>query len=99
MQLAQAKEANKRFVPIAKKLDGDVVDKIDHALDDAAVKKADLPNFTGLHWREEQRRSYPNGTLAAQVIGFSNNEDGGKAGIEMWQDVPLHGAIMKRIQE
>ncbi|MBV9241408.1 MAG: penicillin-binding protein 2, partial [Acidobacteria bacterium] len=90
---------NKRFVPIAKKLDGDVVEKIDHALDDPSVKKADRPNFTGLHWHDEQRRSYPNGSLAAQIIGFSNNEDDGKAGIEMSQDDALHGAVIKRIQE
>src|SRR4051794_32971295 len=99
MQLSQAKDANKRYVPIAKKLDGDLADKIDHELDDPAVKKADLPNFTGLHWHQEQRRSYPNGTLAAQVVGFSNSDDDGKAGIEMSQDEALHGAIIKRIAE
>jgi cell division protein FtsI (penicillin-binding protein 3) len=99
MQLAQAKDANKRYVPIAKKLDGDIVDRVDHELDDPSVKKADLPHFTGLHWREEQRRSYPNGTLAAQVVGFSNNDDDGKAGIEMSQDEALHGPIIKRIEE
>jgi cell division protein FtsI (penicillin-binding protein 3) len=99
MQLSQAKDANKRYVPIAKKLDGDVAEKIDHELDDPGVKKADLPNFTGLHWRDEQRRSYPNGMLAAQVVGFSNADDDGKAGIEKSQDDALHGAIIKRVEE
>jgi len=99
LQLSQAKEANKRFVAIAKKLDGDIADKIDHELDDPSVRKADLPNFTGLHWQDEQRRSYPNGTLAAQVVGFANASDDGKAGIEMSQDEALHGAIIKRIEE
>lgn len=99
MQLTQAKDANKRFFPIAKKLDGEVVDKVNKALDDPAVRKADAPNFYGLHWREEQRRSYPNGALAAQIIGFANSDDDGKAGIEMSQDDALHGAIIKRIQE
>jgi len=99
MQLTQAKEANKRFFPIAKKLDGDLVEKLDKSLDDPAVHKADLPNFSGLHWKDEQRRSYPNGSLAAQVVGFSNNEDDGKAGVEMSQDEALHGAVIKRVQE
>jgi cell division protein FtsI (penicillin-binding protein 3) len=99
MQLTQAKEANKRFVPIAKKLDGDAVDKINHALDDPAVKKADSPNYYGLHWRDEQRRSYPNGTLASQVVGFANSDDDGKAGIEMSQDDALHGAIIRKVEE
>jgi len=99
LQLTQAKESNNRFFPIAKKLDGELVDKLNKSLDDPSVRKADLPNFSGLHWRDEQRRSYPNGTLAAQVVGFSNNEDDGKAGIEMSQDEALHGAIIKRVQE
>jgi len=99
LQLTQAKESNNRFFPIAKKLDGELVDKLNKSLDDASVRKADLPNFSGLHWRDEQRRSYPNGTLAAQVVGFSNSEDDGKAGIEMSQDEALHGAIIKRVQE
>jgi len=99
LQLTQAKESNNRFFPIAKKLDGELVDKLNKSLDDPSVRKADLPNFSGLHWRDEQRRSYPNGTLAAQVVGFSNSEDDGKAGIEMSQDEALHGAIIKRVQE
>ncbi|HEV7699324.1 MAG TPA: penicillin-binding protein 2 [Pyrinomonadaceae bacterium] len=99
MQIRQAKEGNKRFLPIAKKLDDDVAQKVNKSLDDPAVKKADLPNFYGLHWREEQRRSYPNGTLAAQVVGFANTNDDGRAGIEMSQDVALHGAIIKTVQE
>jgi cell division protein FtsI (penicillin-binding protein 3) len=99
MQLSQAKDANKHFVPVAKKLDADIVDKIDHGLDDPALRKADLPNFAGLHWQDEQRRSYPNGTLAAQVIGFANGNDDGKAGLEMSQDEALHGAVIKRTEE
>ncbi|MEO6656517.1 MAG: penicillin-binding protein 2 [Pyrinomonadaceae bacterium] len=97
--LRQGKEGNKRFIPIAKKLDEDVVQKINKALDTPDVKKADLPNFAGLHWRDDQKRSYPNQSLAAQVIGFSNAEDDGKAGIEQSQDDILHGAIIKKVQE
>ncbi len=98
-QLKQGKDANKRFVPIAKKLDEDVAQRINKALDTPDVKKADLPNFTGLHWRDDQKRSYPYQTMAAQVVGFSNAEDDGRAGIEQSKDDVLHGVIVKKLQE
>lgn len=98
-QLKQGKEAKKRFVPIAKKLDEETVQKFNKALDDPEIKKADLPNFTGLHWREDQKRNYPYQTLAAQVIGFSNSDDNGRAGIEQSRDDVLHGAVIKKLQE
>src|SRR5688572_26133235 len=80
-QIKQGKEAKKRFVPIAKKLDEEAVQKINKALDTTDVVKADLPRFAGLHWREDQMRRYPYASLAAQVVGFSNAEDNGRAGI------------------
>ncbi|MBK8467476.1 MAG: penicillin-binding protein 2 [Chloracidobacterium sp.] len=98
-QLKQGKDSKKRFVPLAKKLDEELVQKINKALDTPDVKKADLPNFTGLHWREDQKRSYPYQTLAAQVIGFSNSDDDGRAGIEQSKDDILHGAVIKKLQE
>lgn len=98
-QLRQGKAANKRFVPLAKKLDAEVVQKINRALDHPEVKKPDLPNFKGLHWRDDQKRSYPYQSMAAQVVGFSNAEDDGKAGVEQSQDDVLHGAIVKKLQE
>lgn len=98
-QLKQGKEANKRFVPLVKKLDEEVVQKINKSLDVSDVKKADLPKFPGLHWREDQKRSYPYQTLAAQVVGFSNADDDGRAGIEQSQDDLLHGAVIKKLQE
>ncbi|MBP9665427.1 MAG: hypothetical protein KBD94_12480, partial [Pyrinomonadaceae bacterium] len=54
MQLKQAKEDRKRFVPLARKLDPETVQKYNKALDIADIKKADLPNFAGLHWRDDQ---------------------------------------------
>ncbi|MFN0279609.1 MAG: peptidoglycan D,D-transpeptidase FtsI family protein [Pyrinomonadaceae bacterium] len=98
-QLKKGKEANKRFVPLVKKLDEEVVQKVNRALDFPDVKKPDLPNFTGLHWRDDQKRSYPYSSMAAQVVGFSNAEDDGRAGIEQSQDDLLHGAIIRKLQE
>jgi cell division protein FtsI (penicillin-binding protein 3) len=54
--------------------------------------------FKGLHWREEQKRSYPYGTLASQVVGFSNLDDVGQAGIELSQEQNLRGAVIKSWQ-
>lgn len=98
-QIRQGKEGNKRFIPIARKLDDEVAQKVNKSLDLPDVKKGDSPNFIGLHWRDEQKRSYPLQTLAAQVIGFSNAEDDGQSGIEQSQDDNLHGAVVKKLQE
>lgn len=98
-QFRQAKEEKKRFVAIVKKVEDEAAQKINKALDKPEVKKADSPNFHGLHWRDEQRRSYPYQTLAAHIVGFSDLQDEGKAGIEQSQDDILHGAIIKKVQE
>ncbi|MGD9587758.1 MAG: penicillin-binding transpeptidase domain-containing protein [Pyrinomonadaceae bacterium] len=97
--LTDAKADERRFVPIAKGMDEAAVDRINRLLDDPLVRKADEPNFTGLHWREEQKREYPNGPLAAHVIGFSNSEGTGQAGIEQSQNDVLYGAVIKKVQE
>lgn len=98
-QLAEAKSDERRFVPLAKGLEEEAVQRINKALDNPSVKKADTPNFDGLHWREDQRRSYPYQTLAAHVIGFSNNDGIGQAGIEQSQNDILYGAVIKKVQE
>ena len=98
-QLNEAKEAGKRYVLIAKKLDEATVQKLNKTLQSPDLKKADLPNYMGLHWVDEQKRSYPNGTLAANIIGFSNAEDEGQAGIERSQDKILRGADIRKVQD
>lgn len=98
-QLTDAKNAERRFVPLAKGLDGPAVEKINQQLDDPTIKKALSPRFTALYWREDQKRSYPNQTLAAHVVGFSNADGIGQAGIEQSQNDILYGAIIKKTQE
>lgn len=97
--LREAKENNKRFVFLARRLDEETAQKINEALRDTDLKKFDEPRFTGLHWKEEQKRSYPYKTLAAQIVGFSNSEDVGQAGIEQSQEEFLHGAVIKKWQD
>jgi cell division protein FtsI (penicillin-binding protein 3) len=98
-QLADAKAAKKRFVPLIKKVDEETAQKLNKTLATEGVKKADEPKFEGLHWIEDQKRSYPHGSLAAQVIGFANADDVGMAGIEQSQEDLLHGAVVKKLQE
>ena len=98
-QLTSAKEDEKRFVPLVKGLDEETVDRLNKALDEPGLKKADAPRFTGLHYRQDQRRTYPYGTMAAHVVGFSNADGIGQAGIEQSQNDVLYGAVIRKIQE
>jgi cell division protein FtsI/penicillin-binding protein 2 len=97
--LKEAKANGKRFVVLARKLDEDTVKKLNETLKTENLKKADEPKYAGLHWREEQKRQYPQGTLAAQIVGFSNAEDVGQAGIEQSQEENLRGAVTKKWQD
>ena len=97
--LQQAKDDERRYVPIVKGLDDDAAAKINKDLFDQSVRKPDLPRFAGLHWREDQKRSYPQQALAAHVIGFANADGVGQAGIEQSQNDLLFGAVIKKTQE
>lgn len=101
-QLAEAlkkgKEGGKKFVPLARKLDDEIVTRVNRELDRGEARKPDLPSFKGLHWREDQRRSYPYQTLASQTIGFSDSSDSGKAGIEQSLDKVLRSSIVEKVQ-
>lgn len=99
VELAEAKKDERRYLPLMKGLDDEAAQKINHTLDDPLLKKADTPNFPGLHWRDDQRRKYPYQSLAAHVIGFSNADGTGQAGIEQSQNDILYGAIIKKVQE
>ena len=97
--LQTAKDNNKRFVWLARKIDEDTALKLNLALESPEIKKFDLPKFNGLHWREEQKRSYPYKNLAAQVVGFSNADDIGQAGIEQSQESVLRGTVVQKWQD
>lgn len=97
--LNEAKEKGRRFVPIARRVDEETVQAVNKRLDDSKLKKADFPKMAGLHWKEDQKRSYPYKSLAAHIVGFSNAEDKGQAGIEQSQDDILHGAVVRKLQD
>jgi cell division protein FtsI (penicillin-binding protein 3) len=98
-QLNEGKDLERRFVPIAKGIDEETAQKVNAALETDGVRKSDFPKYHGLYWREEQKRSYPHQSLAAHVIGFSNADGVGQAGVEQSQNDELYGAVIKKTQE
>lgn len=84
-----------RYVVLAKKLNQDQQRKIDQAAQAEAkqlkgVKKATY-NWRGIGTRETEQRTYPQGSLAAQLLGFVNDDGQGKYGIEQALDQNLRG--------
>jgi cell division protein FtsI/penicillin-binding protein 2 len=69
-RLKQAQSANRKFAWIARKLDTERAEKI-RAL-----------NLVGVYTLKEPKRHYPNGELAAHVLGFVGLDEVGLAGIE-----------------
>lgn len=54
-------------------------------------------NIAGLNFVEESKRYYPNGVLAAQVLGFVGTDDKGLDGLEMVLDDELKGGVQQEI--
>jgi cell division protein FtsI/penicillin-binding protein 2 len=70
---------NKYFVWIKRKVTNELVDQI---------KELDIH---GLHFINESKRFYPNGFLAAHVIGFAGVDNNGLEGLELLWDKDLKG--------
>jgi cell division protein FtsI (penicillin-binding protein 3) len=69
-QFREAQDANKRFIWIARRLDADQVNKL-----------VEL-NLPGLQSVLEPKRYYPNGSLAAHVLGYVGLDGDGLGGLE-----------------
>ena len=67
--------------------------------EDAAAVRAyiEASGTQGIHLEPNSRRQYPYGTLAAQVIGFTNASGGGAEGIEASYDRYLSGEAGRTI--
>ncbi len=77
--IEKLKSPGTRYVILAKKLSKEQSDKI------IALK------FKGIGTREESYRTYPQGNLAAQLLGFVNDDGNGQYGLEESFDGPLKG--------
>ena len=80
---AQAKDTTKRYKQIAAGVEEDVGAKIR-----AYINEKDI---SGIHLEPNSKRSYPYGTLASQLIGFTNSSNDGCEGIEAAYDSYLAG--------
>jgi cell division protein FtsI (penicillin-binding protein 3) len=78
-RLKDAQSANRKFAWIARKLDQERAEKI-RAL-----------NLEGVYMLKEPKRHYPNGSLAAHVLGFVGLDEIGLAGIERAYNERIQG--------
>lgn len=81
--LPKLRKQNTRFVYLARKVPAERWKQADEALDEK--------DLTGVYSHADPLRSYPAGSVAANVIGFVGAEGHGLAGLEYALDDKLHG--------
>ncbi|HEX8136210.1 MAG TPA: penicillin-binding protein [Pyrinomonadaceae bacterium] len=82
-RLSEAKEANRKFAWVVRKLDQEQAAPI------TALKLA------GIYSVKEPKRRYPNGALAAHVLGFVGLDEVGLGGVEQTFDERVRGQAGK----
>src|SRR2546428_1465169 len=78
-RLTEAKETNKKFVWIVRRLDIQSASKLDQL------------NPDGIYSRKEPKRYYPNDSLAAHVLGFVGTDEIGLSGVEQYYNEKIRG--------
>lgn len=61
------------------------------------AKKIKSLKFTGIYLQQDYKRFYPEGEVAAHVIGFTNVDDKGQEGLELAHDKWLTGSAGKEV--
>jgi cell division protein FtsI (penicillin-binding protein 3) len=82
-----AAAAKKRFIWIARRLDADFANKI-----------VEL-NLPGVQTQLESKRYYPNGSLAAHVLGYVGLDGKGLGGVEQFYNAKISGEAGKLVVE
>ncbi len=85
----QGEDTGKRYKQIAARVDEETAAAIR-----AYIKENEI---SGIHLEPNTQRYYPYGTLAAQVIGFTNNSNTGSEGVEAAYNSYLEGGTGKVI--
>ena len=80
----QAKDTKLRYKQIAARLDEETAGKIRSYINEQGI--------SGIHIEPNTQRYYPYGTLASQVIGFTNASNTGSEGIEAAYNSYLEGS-------
>src|SRR5919206_4768736 len=78
-RLRKAQDAKRKFVWLARQLDAEQAKAV-YAL-----------SVAGVHAQKETKRYYPNGALAAHVLGFVGTDEEGLGGVERTEDASLKG--------
>src|SRR5438128_2015853 len=86
-RLIEAKETNKKFVWIVRRLD-----------EQTATKLSAL-YLQGIYPRKEPKRYYPNDSLAAHVLGFVGTDEVGLGGVEQFYNERIRGEAGKLFVE
>ena len=87
--LEQGKDITKRYKQIAARIDEETAGLIRTYINENHI--------SGIHLEPNSQRYYPYGTLAAQVIGFTNASNTGSEGIEASYNSYLEGSTGKVI--
>ena len=87
--LKLGKDLTKRYQQIAASIDEDTAAKVRNFIN--------TYDISGIHLEPGSKRVYPNGTLAAQVIGFTNASNTGSEGVEAAYNAYLEGTAGKVI--
>ena len=85
----QAKDLRKRYKQIAARVEEEIAARIRTYINDNHIR--------GIHLEPNSQRTYPFGSLAAQVIGFTNASNTGSEGIEASYNSFLEGSAGKVI--
>ena len=79
-QIQARLDGSRNFAWVARKLDPDTAERVREL------------NLKGIYLQKEFKRFYPNGGLAAQVLGYVGTDDNGLGGMESKFEPELHGA-------
>ncbi|WP_211453537.1 peptidoglycan D,D-transpeptidase FtsI family protein [Collimonas antrihumi] len=83
-ELSKKLDSDRNFVYLKRQVEQDISDKI--------IKLG----IDGIETRKEYKRFYPEGEVAAHVVGFTNVEDAGQDGMELSQQKTLAGTTGSR---
>jgi len=78
-QINDARNSGRRFIWVARRIAPD------------KAQALETMNLAGVHTRKEPKRFYPNGSLAANVLGFVGLDGNGLAGIEQVYNEKITG--------
>lgn len=87
--LEQAKDFSRRYKQVGSRVEEETAAKIRSFINEYDI--------SGIHLEPNTRRTYPYGSLAAQVIGFTNASGDGSEGVEAAYDSFLSGSSGKVI--